>query len=268
MHIEQARVLQDTGKRIGVVNAIAGYVHADVHVQGRGDHGRVREPMGLPDPTTVLAETVLELERLATVAGHGTVGTVGEIEVDPGLINAVAARTWFSLDMCGPSQDVRFQAVARDIAAFAAAAARRGMSARHAERQTLLRDGARRTDRRGFEAAAAETGEPWTTMHPAPRTTRCACRAVPSAMVFALQGRDQPPPRRGGRSGGCRARRRDHPARDRQPLVGKRPRWASTANDQTPASAAKARPWRAVPARIVAAPEAFTKPIAVAGLRG
>ena len=30
MHIEQARVLQDTGNRIGIVNAIAGYVHADV----------------------------------------------------------------------------------------------------------------------------------------------------------------------------------------------------------------------------------------------
>ena len=35
MHIEQARVLQDTGQRIGVVNAIAGYVHADVVVQAR-----------------------------------------------------------------------------------------------------------------------------------------------------------------------------------------------------------------------------------------
>src|SRR5690348_4422490 len=32
MHIEQARMLQDTGTRIGVVRAIAGYVHADVVV--------------------------------------------------------------------------------------------------------------------------------------------------------------------------------------------------------------------------------------------
>jgi hydantoinase/carbamoylase family amidase len=38
MHIEQARVLQDTGNRIGIVEAIAGYVHADVFVHGRGDH--------------------------------------------------------------------------------------------------------------------------------------------------------------------------------------------------------------------------------------
>src|SRR5712692_5643637 len=84
MHIEQARVLQDTGNRIGIVNAIAGYVHADVFVYGRGDHAGAT-PMNLRlDPTLVLAETAVELERLARDAGRGTVGTIGEIEVDPG----------------------------------------------------------------------------------------------------------------------------------------------------------------------------------------
>ena len=57
MHIEQARVLQDTGNRIGVVGAIAGYVHADVVVHGRGDHAGAT-PMDIRlDPTLVLAET-------------------------------------------------------------------------------------------------------------------------------------------------------------------------------------------------------------------
>src|SRR5437763_6740579 len=102
MHIEQARVLQDTGNRIGIVNAIAGYVHAGVVVEGRGDHAGAT-PMGLRlDPTLPLAETIVELERLATAAGQGTVGTVGEIEVAPGLINAIAARIRFSLDIRGP----------------------------------------------------------------------------------------------------------------------------------------------------------------------
>ena len=41
MHIEQARVLQDTGNRVGIVTAIAGYVHADVTVHGtRRPRGR------------------------------------------------------------------------------------------------------------------------------------------------------------------------------------------------------------------------------------
>ena len=53
MHIEQARVLQDTGNRIGIVDAIAGYVHADVVVHGRGDHAGAT-PMDLRlDPTLV-----------------------------------------------------------------------------------------------------------------------------------------------------------------------------------------------------------------------
>ncbi|MGH3082917.1 MAG: hypothetical protein ACRDNP_02450, partial [Gaiellaceae bacterium] len=75
MHIEQARVLQDTGKRIGIVTAIAGYVHADVVVHGRGDHAGATPMDFRLDPTLPLAETIVELERLAREAGKGTVGT-------------------------------------------------------------------------------------------------------------------------------------------------------------------------------------------------
>ena len=185
MHIEQARVLQDTGKRLGVVNAIAGYVHADVFVTGRGDHAGAT-PMDLRlDPTTVLAETVLELERLATEAGGGTVGTVGEIELDPSLINAVAAEARFSLDVRGP-QDALFQGVARDTAAYAERAAeRRGMSARTVQRQTLPATPLDAGVVGALEAAAAASGEPWTRMHSgAAHDTMCVAERVPSAMVF------------------------------------------------------------------------------------
>jgi hydantoinase/carbamoylase family amidase len=185
LHIEQARVLQDTGNRIGIVNAIAGYVHADVRVTGRGDHAGAT-PMDLRlDPTLPLAESVLELERLAISAGQGTVGTVGEIEVDPGIINAIGAGVRFSLDIRGPV-DEAFQGVARDIAAFAAASAEgRGMTASYTQRQTLP---ATRLDARivaALEAAAAATGEPVMTMHSgAAHDTMCVAERVPSAMVF------------------------------------------------------------------------------------
>src|SRR4029077_6051862 len=80
MHIEQARVLQDTGNRIGLVTAIAGYVHADVLAPG-GGHPAGAPPMALGlAPTLPMGETIVELERLARAAGDGTVGTVGEIE--------------------------------------------------------------------------------------------------------------------------------------------------------------------------------------------
>jgi hydantoinase/carbamoylase family amidase len=185
MHIEQARVLQDTGNRIGLVTAIAGYVHADVVVHGRGDHAGAT-PMDLRlDPTLPLAEAVLELERLAQAAGHGTVGTVGEIEVDPGIINAIAARVRFSLDIRGPVDDA-YQGVAREAAAFAQRAAEtRGMAAEYRERQTLP---ATPMDDRilgALEEAARETGEPYMRMHSgAAHDTMCVADRVPTAIVF------------------------------------------------------------------------------------
>jgi hydantoinase/carbamoylase family amidase len=185
MHIEQARVLQDTGNRIGLVTAIAGYVHADVVMHGRGDHAGAT-PMDLRlDPTLPMAETIVELERLARAAGEGTVGTVGEIEVDPGIINAIAARLRFSLDIRGPVDDL-YLGVARDIAAFAEGAAeKRGMRAEFTERQNLP---ATPMDDRivaALEAAAQATGEPFMRMHSgAAHDTMCVADRVPTAMVF------------------------------------------------------------------------------------
>jgi hydantoinase/carbamoylase family amidase len=185
MHIEQARVLQDTGNRIGLVTAIAGYVHADVVVHGRGDHAGAT-PMDLRlDPTLPLAETILELERLARAAGEGTVGTVGEILVDPGIINAVAASVGFSLDIRGPG-DNAYRGVAREIAAYAdEAARRRGMTVEYRERQTLP---ATPMDERivaALEEAAVATSEPFMRMHSgAAHDTMCVADRVPTAMVF------------------------------------------------------------------------------------
>src|SRR5688572_21779898 len=101
LHIEQARVLQDTGNRIGIVTAIAGYIHADVIVHGRGDHAGATPMDFRLDPGLVAAECIIELERLARAAGNSTVGTVGEVEVHPSLINVVPERIRFSLDIRG-----------------------------------------------------------------------------------------------------------------------------------------------------------------------
>jgi hydantoinase/carbamoylase family amidase len=185
MHIEQARVLQDTGNRIGVVTAIAGYVHADVVVHGRADHAGATPMDFRLDPGLVAAECILELERLARAAGKGTVGTVGEIEVHPSLINAIPERIRFSLDIRGIDEEA-FHGVARDIAAFAGeAAARRGMTAEYRERQTLP---ATPLDERivgALENAAQVTGEPYMLMPSgAAHDTMCVADHVPSAMVF------------------------------------------------------------------------------------
>jgi hydantoinase/carbamoylase family amidase len=185
MHIEQARVLQDTGNRIGVVTAIAGYVHADVTVTGRADHAGATPMDFRLDPGLVAAETILELERLARAAGKGTVGTVGELEARPGLINVVPAEVRFSLDIRG-TDEAAFRGVARDIAAFAEeAAARRGMAAEFVQRQTLAPTPMDARIVAALEAAAKDTGEPFMSMASgAAHDTMCVAERVPSAMVF------------------------------------------------------------------------------------
>ena len=184
-HIEQARVLQDTGNRIGVVTAIAGYVHSDVFVQGRGDHAGATPMDFRLDPTLVLAESILELERLARAAGKGTVGAVGEIEVEPSLINAIAHRVRFSTDIRGVDEDA-FRGVSRDIAAFAEEGARkRGMTAEFRQRQAIA---ATPMDARvvgALEEAAKATGEAYMLMPSgAAHDTMCVVDRVPTAMVF------------------------------------------------------------------------------------
>jgi hydantoinase/carbamoylase family amidase len=185
LHIEQGRVLQDTGRRLGIVNAIAGYVHGDVVVEGRADHAGAT-PMDMRcDSAIVAAQTILELERLARAAGSGTVGTVGEIEVAPGLINAIPGRTRVSLDVRGPD-DAALHGVVQDTAAFAQrTAAARGMSATYSLRQTVP---ATRMDQHivtTLETVAAGTGEQYTTMiSGAAHDTMCVADRVPTAMVF------------------------------------------------------------------------------------
>lgn len=185
LHIEQGRILQDTGRRIGVVSAIAGYVHGDITIDGRADHAGAT-PMGMRcDSAVIAAEAIIELERLARAAGERTVGTVGEIEVSPGLINAIPGRTRISLDVRGP-RDQAVHGVIREIEQFAQrAAAARGMVATYTQRQTVpatpLHDGLVAA----LEQAAAAAGEPFTTMiSGAAHDTMCVAERVPSAMLF------------------------------------------------------------------------------------
>jgi allantoate deiminase len=185
LHIEQGRVLQDTQNRIGVVNAIAGYVHGDIWVEGRADHAGAT-PMGFRvDAGAVAAEIILELERLASNAGNGTVGTAGEIEFSPSLINVVPGGARISLDIRGVDEN-SYRGVARDIAAFAEqAAARRGAKARFVQRQFMPPTPMDGQIVAALTRAAEATGEPFIAMPSgAAHDTMCVADHKPTAMVF------------------------------------------------------------------------------------
>lgn len=185
LHIEQGRVLQDTGKRFGVVNTIAGYVHGDIFIEGRADHAGAT-PMDMRcDSAVVAAKSIIELERLAREAGSATVGTVGEIEVEPGLINAIPGRTRISLDIRGPVDEI-VHGVVRDIAAFAEkTASEGGMTATYRQRQTVPATPMNERIVSALQDSGAATGEPGTTMiSGAAHDTMCVADRAPTAMLF------------------------------------------------------------------------------------
>ena len=185
LHIEQARVLQDTGNRLGVVTAIAGYIHADVVIEGRADHAGATPMDFRLDVAPVAARLILEVERLAHEAGDGTVGTVGEVELQPGIINVVPGRARLSLDTRGVVEE-GFQSVAGDVESFAqAAAAERGLTATYRQRQTLPVTPMDERIVAALEEAATATGEPFMLMPSgAAHDTMSVAQHVPTAMVF------------------------------------------------------------------------------------
>lgn len=185
-HIEQGRVLEDAGERLGIVETVAGYIHGDITLTGRADHAGAT-PMTLrSDAMAAAAEVTLELERLVTAAEQGTVGTVGELDVEPGLINVVPGGTRLSLDIRGTA-DAAVRGVADEIAAFAARVAeRRGGTAAYRERQPATP--ATPMDPAILDAlqrAAQASGEPYRRMPSgAVHDTIKVTTRVPTAMLF------------------------------------------------------------------------------------
>lgn len=98
LHIEQGRVLESRGTRLGVVDAIAGSTRVELEFSGRPDHSGAT-PMRLRSDALVGAgEFVVEVERRAA-AHRTTVATVGKISVDPGSITTVPGTARLSLDV-------------------------------------------------------------------------------------------------------------------------------------------------------------------------
>jgi hydantoinase/carbamoylase family amidase len=186
LHIEQGRVLEEAGEQIGVVEAIAGYVHADIELTGRADHAGAT-PMGSlrRDAGAAAAAVILEAERAATAAGAGVVATIGELTLEPGAINIIAGRAQLSLDIRGPAQEALDRALCELTTAAGAIAAERELTMSYRERQRVALTTLDARVVATVEAAAIATGARWRRMVPgAAHDTMCIAPLVPSAMIF------------------------------------------------------------------------------------
>jgi hydantoinase/carbamoylase family amidase len=99
LHIEQSVILEANNIPIGVVDQIAAPTNMRLTLNGRAGHAGAT-PMELrKDAFLGAAEIALEIERLANTMGKETVGTVGEIYVDPNAINVIPGKVTIGIDI-------------------------------------------------------------------------------------------------------------------------------------------------------------------------
>ncbi len=183
-HIEQGRVLQDSGRRLGVVSAIAGHAHVDVTLIGRAGHAGATPMAARADALLGAAELCLAAEAEA-VRRPGATATVGTLAAEPGSMNVGPGRARATLDVRAADDAVRDAVLDGTLAAGRAAADRRGLAfaARDRARRpavTLDRD-VRAALARAADAAGAGGPE---LVSGATHDTASLARHVPSGMLF------------------------------------------------------------------------------------
>jgi allantoate deiminase len=106
LHIEQGRVLEKEGLPVGVVTGIAGPAWFRFALEGETGHAGTT-PMNLRrDSLAAAAQIMVVIEAEAARTGT-TVGTVGQLDLEPGGINVIPGRVEFSLDLRDIDEAVR-----------------------------------------------------------------------------------------------------------------------------------------------------------------
>jgi allantoate deiminase len=104
VHIEQGPVLERLGEPVGVVTAINGQSHAEVTFVGEAGHAGTVPIEDRRDALVAAAAWVLAVEQ----AG----GTVGRLEVEPGVRNVIPSRVTATLDLRHPDDATRHATLA------------------------------------------------------------------------------------------------------------------------------------------------------------
>jgi allantoate deiminase len=129
-HIEQGPVLEQIGRPLGIVEAIAGQSRVELTFVGRANHAGTT-PMHLRrDAVACAAEWIVEVEREA-VRVPGLTATVGKFEATPGAPNVIAGAARLMLDLRHGVDEARVNAEETIVRLAKDIAQRRGLSVRH-----------------------------------------------------------------------------------------------------------------------------------------
>ena len=110
LHIEQGAVLENIGKKTGVVTAISAPTDLIIEVEGTQEHaGATPMPMR-KDAMTAAARMILKIEELARTSDNpSTVATVGKLDIFPGATNVIPGKVKFTVDMRSDSFEEKEQ---------------------------------------------------------------------------------------------------------------------------------------------------------------
>ena len=123
LHIEQGPVLEAEGVSCSAVSGCAGVERHLLSFRGQASHAGTT-PMGARrDTALAAAETALAVEGVAV--DHGGVGTTGQLELEPGVVTAVAGVAELSVDLRHPQPGPLAAMLAEVLAAARAAAGAR-----------------------------------------------------------------------------------------------------------------------------------------------
>lgn len=122
VHIEQGLRLEANNKSVGVVTAIAGQNRYNVEIKGSSNHAGTT-PMGLRNDALHGASIIINnIMDLANKYGDPLVCTVGELYVEPNIVNVIPGKVKFTIDLRHTDQEVldefseKFQAMIAEIA--------------------------------------------------------------------------------------------------------------------------------------------------------
>lgn len=128
VHIEQGRVLEREGVRLGVVDVVAGATRLAVTLAGRPEHSGTAPMHDRLDALAAMAEVVLAVEATGRAARHG-VATVGRLDVEPNSATTVPGAVRAVVDVRDVDAGHQAAAVAGVRAAITHIAAERGVDA-------------------------------------------------------------------------------------------------------------------------------------------
>jgi allantoate deiminase len=183
-HIEQGPVLENLGKPLGAVEAIAGQTRMEFSFVGRANHAGTTPMYLRHDAIAAAAEWILCVERTAKDAPE-LVATVGQVETLPGASNVIAGKARVTLDVRHKTDKIRDGAVAALVREAENIAQRRGLSIQHS---VLLNQKAVAMDEflvREIDAAIRKTGcDPQRMTSGAGHDAMILAEKIPAAMIF------------------------------------------------------------------------------------